>query len=93
MKILKIILISLLTLIILAVIAGLILISGIKRGALPEYEGEQTVKGLNGEVTVYRDNRGMPHIYAGNEHDLYFAVGYVMAQERLWQMDLNRKVI
>jgi penicillin amidase len=91
MKILKIILFSLLTLIILAVIVGLILISGIKRGALPEYEGEQTVRGLNGEVTVYRDNRGMPHIYAENEHDLYFAVGYVMAQERLWQMDLIRR--
>jgi penicillin amidase len=91
MKILRIILISLLTLIVLAVIAGLILISGIKRGALPEYEGEQTLKGLNNEVTVYRDHRGMPHIYAENEHDLYFAVGYVMAQERLWQMDLIRR--
>jgi penicillin G amidase len=91
MKILKTILISLLALIILAIVAGLILISGIKRGALPEYEGEQTIKGLTREVTVIRDNRGMPHIYAENEHDLYFAVGYVMAQERLWQMDLIRR--
>ena len=33
----------------------------------------------------------MPHIYANDEHDLYFAVGYVMAQERLWQMDLIRR--
>ncbi len=91
MKILKTILIALLALIVLAVIAGLILISGIKRGALPEYEGEQTLAGLTSEVIVYRDQRGMPHIYAENEHDLYFAVGYVMAQERLWQMDLIRR--
>ncbi len=33
-----------------------------------------SVKGLTNEVTVYRDERGMPHIYAENEHDLYFAV-------------------
>jgi len=91
MKILKIILISLLALIVIAVIAGLILITGIKRGALPQYEGELTVKGLTKEVTVFRDQRGMPHIYAENEHDLYLAVGYVMAQERLWFMDLIRR--
>ena len=92
MKILKTILISLLVLVLVAVIAGLILLTGIKRGALPEYEGELKVKGLSSDVTVYRDERGMPHIYAGNEHDLYFAVGYVMAQERLWFMDFIRRV-
>ena len=91
MKILKTILLSLLALIVIAVAAGLILLSGIKKGALPDYEGEQTLTGLTEEVTVYRDHRGMPHIYAGNDHDLYFAVGYVMAQERLWQMDLIRR--
>lgn len=91
MKILKTTLLSLLALIVIAIAAGLILISGIKRGALPDYEGEQTLTGLTEEVTVYRDHRGMPHIYAANEHDLYFAVGYVMAQERLWQMDLIRR--
>ncbi len=91
MKILKTILLSLLALIVIAVAAGLILVSGIKRGALPDYEGEQTLAGLTEEVTVYRDHRGMPHIYAANEHDLYFAVGYVMAQERLWFMDLIRR--
>jgi len=91
MKILKAVLLSLLALAVIAVVAGLILISGIKRGALPDYEGEQNIKGLTGEVTVYMDERGMPHIYAANEHDLYLAVGYVMARERLWQMDLIRR--
>ena len=91
MKALKIILLSLSGLIIVAVIAGTILITGIKRGALPQYNGELKVKGLLSSVTVFRDERGMPHIYAENEHDLYFAVGYIMSQERLWQMDLIRR--
>jgi len=91
MKIFKTILYSLVTLIVLAVIIGLILLRGIKRGALPEYDGELTLSGLTDEVTVYTDNRGMPHLYAGNEHDLYLATGYIMARERLWQMDLIRR--
>jgi penicillin amidase len=91
MKALKIILLSLSGLIIVALIAGTILITGIKRGALPQYKGELKVKGLTSPVTVFRDERGMPHIYAENEHDLYFAVGYIMSQERLWQMDLIRR--
>jgi penicillin amidase len=91
MKIIKTILISLLFLVVIALIGGLILISGIKKSALPSYKGDLNVTGLGSEVTVYRDIRGMPHIYAENEHDLYFAAGYVMAQERLWQMDLIRR--
>jgi len=90
-KTLKTILISLLLLIIVVVIAGLIMVTGIKRGAIPQYKGELVIAGLGSDVTVYRDERGMPHIYATNEHDLYFSVGYVMAQERLWQMDLIRR--
>lgn len=91
MKILKAIIISLAGLIVIAVITGLVLVSGIKKGALPDYDGELIVAGLTADVTVYRDERGMPHIYAKNEHDLYFSVGYIMAQERLWQMDLIRR--
>jgi penicillin amidase len=91
MKTLKIILIALSALMIVA-IAGLIFLAGIKRGAIPQYKGELIATGLGSEVTVYRDQRGIPHIYAGNEHDLYFTVGYVMAQERLWFMDLIRRV-
>jgi len=41
---------------------------------------------------VYRDQLGVPHIYAENEEDLAFAVGYVHAQDRLWQMELSRRV-
>jgi penicillin amidase len=92
MKTLRTILISLLALVIVVVIVGLVIVTGIKRGAIPQYKGELIAAGLGSEVTVYRDERGMPHIYAGNEHDLYFSVGYVMAQERLWFMDLIRRV-
>jgi len=91
MKALKIIFASVLSLIVIALIAGLLIIRNIQRSALPKMKGELSLEGLSGEVTVYRDQRGMPHIYAYDEHDLYFAVGYVMAQERLWQMDLIRR--
>jgi penicillin amidase len=92
MKTFKIILLSLLFLIVIVVVAGLFIISGVKNGAVPKYKGDLLVTELDSDVTVFRDERGMPHIYAGNEHDLYFAVGYVMAQERLWFMDLIRRV-
>src|SRR3954467_3962779 len=50
-----------------------------------------TVSGLKQEVTVRRDNRGIPYIEAKNDEDLYFAQGYVTASDRLWQMDLFRR--
>ncbi|MDQ3011358.1 MAG: penicillin acylase family protein [Acidobacteriota bacterium] len=55
--------------------------------------GEQSLKviGLKDKVTVRRDERGIPYIEAANEHDLYFAQGYVVASDRLWQMDLLRR--
>ena len=49
------------------------------------------VKGLHKPVAVSRDERGIPHIVATNDADLYFAQGYVTAQDRLWQMDLLRR--
>ena len=91
MKRTKIILLSLLILVVVIVMTGFFLISGIKKGALPVYSGELKVAGLESEVTIYRDERGLPSIYAKDEHDLYFATGYIMAQERLWQMDLIRR--
>ena len=50
------------------------------------------VSGLKDKVTVRRDNRAIPYIEAGNDADLYFAQGYVTASDRLWQMDLYRRV-
>ncbi len=56
-----------------------------------QYEGTMPLSGLTDTVTIYRDERGIPHLYAKNEHDLYMATGYIAAQERLWQMDLVRR--
>ena len=61
------------------------------RTSLPQLNGEITLRGLSSEVTVHRDPYGIPHIYAENEADLYFAVGFVHAQDRLWQMEFNRR--
>ncbi len=50
-----------------------------------------TLAGLRAPVTIRRDERGIPHIEAANEADLYFAQGYATASDRLWQMDLLRR--
>lgn len=60
--------------------------------ALPTVEGQKTVCGLHKPVEVLRDAWGVPHIYAQNEEDLFFAQGYVQAQDRLFQMDAYRRV-
>src|SRR5262249_61227542 len=48
--------------------------------------------GLDAPVDVYRDKMGIPHIYASTQHDLFFAEGYVHAQDRFWQMDTWRHI-
>lgn len=91
MKVLKVILLSLAGLVILVIISAAVLVFDIRRSAKPLYNCEIPLKELGSEVTVYTDERGMPHIYANNETDMYFATGYIMARERLWQMDLIRR--
>lgn len=61
------------------------------RRTLPQISGTARLPGLHGPVTVARDRWGVPHIYAGDEHDLFAAQGYVAAQDRLWQMLLRRQ--
>jgi penicillin amidase len=58
---------------------------------LPQIAGSASLPGLHMEVTVERDNWGVPHIRAATVEDLAQAQGYVMAQDRLWQMDLLRR--
>jgi penicillin amidase len=59
--------------------------------ALPAYDGDLALAGLEQPVRILRDARAVPHIYAASLDDLFFAQGYVHAQERLWQMDLLRR--
>ncbi|MCY3555075.1 MAG: penicillin acylase family protein, partial [Gemmatimonadetes bacterium] len=61
------------------------------RGSISQIEGELILDGLQEPVEVIRDRHGIPHIYAQNTDDLFFAQGYVMAQDRLWQMELWRR--
>ncbi|MCX7841095.1 MAG: penicillin acylase family protein, partial [Anaerolineae bacterium] len=58
----------------------------------PQINGTLRVPGLKAQVEIVRDAMGVPHIYAHNADDLFFAQGYVHAQDRLWQMDYNRRI-
>jgi penicillin amidase len=61
------------------------------RRSLPSYQGRRHVPGLREPATVVRDEHGIPHIYARNARDLFFAEGYIHAEERLFQMDMARR--
>ena len=87
MKILKRIFIGMLAIVLLAVVGGYLYLQTTK----PSYSGEFKLNGLHAEVEVLHDNYGVPHIYAQNETDAYFALGYVHAQDRLFQMEMLRR--
>ena len=61
------------------------------RQSLPLTQGEVRLAGLGAPVEVLRDRYGIPHIYAASLEDATFALGYVHAQDRLWQMEMNRR--
>ncbi|MEK8179468.1 penicillin acylase family protein [Flavobacterium buctense] len=88
MKLIKKILLVLSFLIVLVVIVGVSYLQYSK----PEYEGELTLGTINKETTVYFDDYGVPHIYADNQKDAMTTLGYVHAQDRLWQMELMRRI-
>jgi len=92
MKLLKKILVITFIVIIIAFIGGYIFVNHIATKGLPDYSTDIQLKGLKDKVTIYRDGFAIPHIYAQNDEDLYRATGYVLAQDRLWQMDLLRRV-
>lgn len=71
------------------VAAGLTLLA---RRRLPCTSGALTAEGLHSPVEIVRDRWGIPHIYAGSAGDAFFAQGFVHAQERLFQMDLRRRI-
>lgn len=88
MQIVKRILVAvLLLLVLLAVLGGTFVFL-----QKPSYDGEEHLARLSGEVKVYYDPYGIPHIYAQNEKDAFRALGYVHAQDRLWQMELLRRI-
>lgn len=87
MKIIKRILLGILALILLVAIGLFIYLQSQK----PVYSGEIILEGLTNEVEVLYDDYGVPHIYAQNDEDAYYALGYVHAQDRLFQMEMLRR--
>jgi penicillin G amidase len=67
-------------------------LSYMSRGRLPQLDGHLSLPGLQKPVAARRDRWGIPHISAANRHDLFLAQGFVHAQDRLWQMELNRRM-
>ena len=62
------------------------------RTSLPQTAGRVSLPGLHQEVSIYRDRDGVPHIFAADDDDAYFALGFVHAQDRLFQMDFQRRL-
>jgi len=88
MKKLKKILLVILSLIVILVLA----LVGYAFYLKPTYEGKLQLKNIQKETTVYFDDYGVPHIYANSQKDAMTALGYVHAQDRLWQMELLRRI-
>lgn len=88
MKIIKITIKFLLVITILLVV----FVWGYSKKLQPNYTGEIELKNITNDVTIHFDNIGVPHINAKNQEDAYLALGYVHAQDRLWQMELIRRI-
>lgn len=81
-------LIAVLALVILVPLAGYFWL----RTSLPLTNGTVRVAGVDGPIEIVRDADGVPHIFATSDHDAFYALGYVHAQDRLWQMEMNRRI-
>jgi penicillin G amidase len=92
MRTLQRLLIGLIVLVIALVVAGALYINDTLRRPLPQLSGEMTLPGLDADVEIIRDAMGVPRIYADTSHDLFFAQGYVQAQDRWWQMEFFRHI-
>ena len=59
--------------------------------SLPQNRGDLNLPNIHSRINIYRDGYGIPHIITDNEHDLFYAQGFVTAQDRLWQMDFWKR--
>ncbi len=62
------------------------------RGSLPDVDGEIELANLERPIEIVRDRHGVPHIFAETRDDAAFGLGFVHAQDRLWQMEMNRRI-
>jgi len=91
-QIIKRLIVALVILLLLIIVGGGGWLYWRARRSLPQLDGAIQVAGLSAPVEVLRDARGVPHLRASSLEDLFFAQGYVTAQDRLWQMDLSRRL-
>jgi penicillin amidase len=76
----------------LLVVGGLILGGAMMSSSIPQYEGTLRVPGVGQTVSIERDDHGVPHIFAATEEDGYYGLGFVHAQDRLFQMEMTRRI-
>ncbi|MBI4427772.1 MAG: penicillin acylase family protein [Ignavibacteriales bacterium] len=76
----------------LILVTALILAYTLATRSFPETSGTYTISGISATVEIYRDSYGVPHVFAQSDLDAYFTAGFVQAQDRLWQMELIRRV-
>ena len=77
-------------LITLGLLAGVLVYYVLTR-SLPDYNEDFTLKGISAPVEIVRNNNDVPHIFGATEEDVYFALGFAHAQDRLWQMTMLRR--
>src|SRR5438034_11251128 len=75
----------------LVVLAGLG-VYGYARQSLPTIEGSIAVAGASAPIEIVRDRDAVPHIFAKSKNDALFGLGYAHAQDRLWQMEFQRRI-
>ena len=85
-------LLALLALVVVVVLVVSIGATTMVRRSFPDTSGAATLPGLGAQVTVLRDDRGVPQVYASTATDLFRAQGYVHAQDRFFEMDLRRHI-
>ena len=78
-------------------VALVVLLAGLlvayRIAGMPQTGGELAVEGAQDPFTVVRDTHGIPHVFAAREHDAWFALGLLHAQDRLWQLEMNRRIV
>lgn len=75
------------------VVAAVALVWYFASRSLPDYDGTYTVSGITAPVEIVRDNADVPHIFGQSDEDVFFALGYAHAQDRLWQMTMLRRTV
>lgn len=78
-------------LLLLAVLTAAALV-GWRHAGMPQISGELQVSGTSAPLRIVRDTHGIAHVFAANENDAYFALGLLHAQDRLWQLEMNRRI-